>query len=493
MPRMPREEWYDLARDLDWTLAYVDPEAVFPEWMSGGGAIPVADWSRWDEPYKCAYPEYVATQREKEASVRAVQTALQRSNIFQQLDEGWKSTAKEHFGAVSLLEYLAVLSELRMARFGLSSRWRNVAVFGALDEIRHTQMDLALAHEFVGRDPQYDWAQKAFHTDDWPIVAARVVFDGIMLGSDAVDVAIQLPFLVETGFTNLQFVALAADALRAGDVSFATMISSTQTDEARHAQQGGPTLELLVEHDPARAQWVIDKTFWGSARVFAILTGPGMDYYTPLEHRRQSYREFMEEWIVSEFLRLLEDYGLRRPWYWDEFMAGLETWQHSLHLSIWFWRPTVWWNPQAGVSRAERDWLQEKYPRWENQFGWMWDQIIENVNAGRVDQTLPETLPWLCNLCQLPIGSATGPRDPRYPVRSYTLTHNGHRYHFCSRPCRRIWWEDKDTLHQRTVLERLLAGEIQPATIAGVLHYMGLTPEVQGDDAYAYRWARDYA
>ena len=59
------------------------------------------------------------------------------------------------------------------------------------------------------------------------------------------------------------------------------MISSIQTDEARHAQQGGPTLEILVEHDPVRAQWVIDKTFWGSARAFAALTGPSMDYYTP--------------------------------------------------------------------------------------------------------------------------------------------------------------------------------------------------------------------
>ncbi|HEY4867949.1 MAG TPA: toluene monooxygenase, partial [Candidatus Dormibacteraeota bacterium] len=91
---MKREAWYEIARDLDWTLAYADEEAVFPEWMSGGEGIPRDAWQAWDEPYKCAYPEYVATQREKEASVYAVKAALQRSNIFEKLDEGWKSTAK---------------------------------------------------------------------------------------------------------------------------------------------------------------------------------------------------------------------------------------------------------------------------------------------------------------------------------------------------------------------------------------------------------------
>src|ERR1700676_4581742 len=307
MTRMRREEWYNIARDVEWTLSYADEEAVFPEWMTGAGKVPREAWKSWDEPYKCAYPDYVATQREKEGSVYAVKSALQRSNIFQSLDEGWKSTAKEHFGAVSLIEYLAVLSEQRMARFGLSPAWRNMAVYGTLDEIRHTQMDLFLAHEFIEKDPQFDWALKAYHTNEWGIIAARAAFDGMMVNPSAVDIAIQLPFTFETGFTNLQFVALAATALDSGDISFANMISSTQTDEARHAQQGGPTLEILMKHDPKRAQWIIDKTFWYSARLFAILTGPGMDYYTPLQHRKQSYKEFMEEWIVAEFLRLIDD------------------------------------------------------------------------------------------------------------------------------------------------------------------------------------------
>lgn len=81
--------------------------------------------------------------------------------------------AKEHFGAVALIEDLAVYAELRMARFGLSPAWRNMAIFGALDETRHTQISLYFPHELIGKDPQYDWAHKAYQTNQWGIIAAR--------------------------------------------------------------------------------------------------------------------------------------------------------------------------------------------------------------------------------------------------------------------------------------------------------------------------------
>ena len=110
-----------------------------------------------------------------------------------------------------------------------------------------------------------------------------------------------------------------------------------------------------------------------------------------------------------------------------------------------------------------------------------------------MELTLPQTLPWLCNLCHLPIGTAGSPRNEKFPVRSYPLTYNGYTYHFCSRPCRQIWWEDRDTLYDPTVIERLLGGQIQPPTVEGILTWMGLTPDVMGDDAYGYRWAKPYA
>jgi len=57
MARMKREEWYNIARDVDWTRSYVDEEAVFPEWLSGSGKVPREAWKSWDEPYKCFYSD----------------------------------------------------------------------------------------------------------------------------------------------------------------------------------------------------------------------------------------------------------------------------------------------------------------------------------------------------------------------------------------------------------------------------------------------------
>src|SRR5262245_43788611 len=187
MPLMKREEWDDLVGDVDWSLSYVDVEAVFPEWHSGTGKVPREAWAAWDEPYKTTYAEYVATQSEKEAAAYSVKAALQRSSIASSLDEGWKSSAKFHYGATALAEYIAAIAELRMARFGLAPRWRNMAVLGTLDEIRHTQTALYFAHEFVVKDPQFDWAQKAFHSNDWAIIAARGLFDGLTMSPNVVD------------------------------------------------------------------------------------------------------------------------------------------------------------------------------------------------------------------------------------------------------------------------------------------------------------------
>ena len=70
MALLKREEWQDFVRDVDWTLTYVDDEAVFPEWFSGTGKVPREAWLKWEEDYKVSYQEYVYTQREKETPRR---------------------------------------------------------------------------------------------------------------------------------------------------------------------------------------------------------------------------------------------------------------------------------------------------------------------------------------------------------------------------------------------------------------------------------------
>jgi len=85
---MNRDEWYDLARDLDWTLSYVDEKQAFPDEWTGAGNIPPSAWTDWDEPFRASYREYVRVQREKDAGAYAVKEAFKRARGFDRLDVG---------------------------------------------------------------------------------------------------------------------------------------------------------------------------------------------------------------------------------------------------------------------------------------------------------------------------------------------------------------------------------------------------------------------
>ena len=485
MPKLERSQWYDLSRDMNWQFKYVSEAEVFPEALSHSHGIPAAAWWSWEEPYKISYREYVHNQAEKDAGVYSVRSAIARSRLFDNLDPGWKAAIVAHYGAIAMPEYLASIGEARMGRFGRAAAWRNMAMYGTMDELRHGQIQLSFPHELLKKDPRFDWAHKSHHTNEWGVIAIRHFFDDVFTSNDAVSTALQLTFTVETGFTNLQFLGMAADAMQTGDVAFGTLISSIQTDEARHAQIGEPTLRVLVQHGKkAEAQRLIDVAFWRSWRVFALLTGMSMDYYTPLAHRRMSFKEFMLEWIVKQFLDQFRDLGLERPWYWDLFLQELDWLHHAFHLGVWFKRRTVWWNPDAGVSAAEREWLEAKYPGWHNRFGTYWNSIAENLRQGNVGHTHQETLLVVCNMCQLPVCSPTVGAPPRQ------VTHNGRVYTFCSDPCK--WIFEKNPARYAghlSIIDRFLAGHIQPPDMAGVLAYMGLSPAEQGTDATNYSWA----
>ncbi|MQA13337.1 MAG: hypothetical protein GEV09_03950 [Pseudonocardiaceae bacterium] len=56
MPRLARSDWYDLTRDMNWTLANVDEEEARPKDLSNSCGVPAEKWWVWDEPNKITYP-----------------------------------------------------------------------------------------------------------------------------------------------------------------------------------------------------------------------------------------------------------------------------------------------------------------------------------------------------------------------------------------------------------------------------------------------------
>lgn len=475
-----RDDWLDLARKVDWEYTYVTEREVFPEVVSGTPWLPHAAWANWEEAYRSTYREYVETQLEKDNSVLAVRDALSKAKITERLDPSWMQLAKFHNGAIALGEYAACIGELRMARFGRDSAWRAMANLGALDEIRHCQIPLILSHDLLKFDPNFDWAHKGYHTNEWAMIAARHLFDDMFTAASATDTALQLTFVFETGFTNLQFIAMAAMADGADDHVFEKALASIQTDESRHAQQGHPVLRAVLEAGgKEEAQYLLDKMWWRSYRLFLALTGTSMDYLTPVGARKASFKEFMIEWIMDQFVKNLEEFGLELPWFWDQFVEELDYSHHSFQLGLYQYRQTLWID-EPMPSPEDRAWLKEKYPTWEATFEPIWDRIEETWQERGVNGTLPYTLPSLCNLCQLPTAFMGPHRNT-----ACTGEYEGRKYLFCSEPCKWIFFKQPERFAQHhSVIDRVLAGEC-PSDLNAVLEWMGFDSiEEQGQDLH---------
>lgn len=483
-----RQEWLDLARELDWEPSYVDPRALFPESISGKPWLPGDAWAGWSEPYRTAYHEYVRIQSEKDTVVTAVCDLLRGAQTLGNLDPGWLAGVKLHSASLPLAEFAAVVGNMRAARFARAAAWRTSSAYGGLDELRHTQIPLLLMHQLIPHDAQFDWTHKLYHSNCWVAIAARHAFDEMLLCANPIEFAVATNFVFETGFTNLQFIGLSALSQHIGDHLFEAMITSIQTDEARHAQIGRPVLEVVLAHDPEYAQYLIDKWFWRSWLLFAIVTGFVMDYLTPLEHRRASFKEFVTEWVTEQYLSSLEELGLKRPWYWDIFQHSLDHYHHMVYASAYSYRASVWFDFVL-PGPEERAWLRSKYPNSWDKFEPVWDTISErwrHTNPGVEFAVHGTAIPTFCSLCQLVLSHG----EPGHNHAS-VLDHQGQRYVFCSEPCRWIFQQETERYDQvEDVVKRVLSGKAPGNLLEFLTRYCGLQYETWGKDAFAgdYPW-----
>jgi toluene monooxygenase system protein A len=466
---LSRDEWLDIARKVDWTYRYVSEAEIFPQEMSGTPWLAHDEaWADWSEAYRTSYSEYVQNQSIKELSVLAVREALDKRRVHEHLDPLWLQLVKFHLGVFALGEYIAVPGELRMARFGRDSAWRIMANLGALDEIRHSQIQVLLGHDLLPVDDNFDWTQKAFHTNNWLIIAARHAFDDTALAANAIETAIQLNLVFETGFTNLQFMALAAMADRADHHVFEKALLSIQTDEARHAQIGHPVLRALIRHGGRDyVQHLMDKMWWRSWRVLVATTGTAMDYLTPVEARDRSFKEFVEEWVVEQYTRNLEEFNLELPWFWPMFLDELDYAHHSLQMALYSTRTLLWFD-EPSPSEPERAWLRGKYPSWGSTYEPIWDRIEEGWERHGEAASLAYAMPGICNLCQLPTCFVSPNRNT-----ARTMKHDGRMYLFCSEPCRWIFQQQVERFAEhKSVVDRVVTGEA-PGDLIELHAWMG--------------------
>jgi toluene monooxygenase system protein A len=478
---LKRQEWLDLSRKLDWEFSYVDECGVYPTVASGAPHLAHSEWADWDEPFRTAYADYVTGQHAKDLAIYAVRDAIGKAEDAARLNAAWLNGMKLYAATLPLAEFAAVIGNLRAARFGRDSAWRNTALYGALDEMRHTQIPLVLMHELLKYDAQFDWTHRFYHSNDWVAIAARHCFDELLLASNAIEFAVATNFVFETGFTNLQFIGLSSLAHDVGDRMFERMLLSIQSDEARHSQIGAPVLRKLVEHDKAQAQYLLDKWFWRSWLLFAVVSGFSMDYFTPLRNRTRSFKEFMEEWVLGQYAKTLAEFGLSRPWYWQLFLDQLDYFHHMIYASAYTYRATVWFDFAVPGPR-ERSWLKSKYPKSWPELEPVWEQIErrwQKADPGNDFAVHGTAIVGFCDLCQLVLCGGTPSRNA-----ATVLEREGRRYIFCSEPCKWIFEREPERYaNHRDVVNRVLAGEA-PANLVALLRYFGLAYETWGKDVY---------
>jgi len=132
-------------------------------------------------------------------------------------------------------------------------------------------------------------------------------------------------------------------------------------------------------------QYLLDKWFWRSWRLFSILTGLSTDYLTALDQRPYSFKEFMEEWIIDQYLRTLDDLALRNPGIGEIFQDELDIYHHMIYASAYTYRATLWFDFVV-PSPAERKWLRQKYPKYGTiwrPFGSRWLNVGERLAPAR--------------------------------------------------------------------------------------------------------------
>src|SRR3712207_4177299 len=76
----------------------------------------------------------------------------------------------------------------------------------------------------------------------------------------------------------------------------------------------------------------------------------------------------------------------------------------------------------------------------------------------------------------------------------FPLEHNGRLYHFGSEVDRWIFEQEPERYQGHlSIVDRFLAGKINPPDLGGVLQYMGLgVVSDGGDDAHNYAWIEKY-
>ena len=136
-----KEKYHAMTRDLMWEPKHFDMKKVYPLIEKEG--IILKDPSRWEDPFRMAYNQYVKIQSEKDGIYHAVRNAFEANDGHAKVvDSRWYEGVKifavdvqpAEYSAHRLMAYIGRNIPIEAIRFATFNQ--------AIDELRHAQIEI---------------------------------------------------------------------------------------------------------------------------------------------------------------------------------------------------------------------------------------------------------------------------------------------------------------------------------------------------------------
>jgi propane 2-monooxygenase large subunit len=362
--------------DLGWTPTYVQELVKYPtDYVLN--KIP-------KDPMRQVLRSYFPMQDEKDNRVFGALDAGLRGDMFRNVEPRWIEWMKLFLAIIPFPEISAARSMAMLSHVVPGDNLQTGFATQMVDEMRHSTIQMNLKKWYMENyvDPAgFDITEMAFGKC-YATTIGRQFAEGFITGDAITAANIYLTVVAETAYTNTLFVAMPSEAARNGDYALPTVFLSVQSDESRHIGNGhailmsildNPDNHLLLERDMRYA-------FWQNHAIVDAAIGTFVEYGTKNRDKgKESYAELWHRWIYNDYYRSymlpLEKYGVKIHHddvevAWDRIVK-----KDYVHLTAQFFSagwPVNFWRID-GMTEADFEWFEAKYPGWYAKFGAYWE------------------------------------------------------------------------------------------------------------------------
>ncbi len=446
--RLSKKDSYKYMTRLGWDTTYQSESDVYPELDMEG--ITIHDWDAWQDPFRMTMESYWKLQAEKDKKLYAIIDAFAQNNAQQNLTDGrYINALKVFITGVTPVEYYAHRGFSKVAR---SFKGEGAAVacqMQAIDELRHYQTQ---THTMSHYNKHFTGMSHGVEKFDriWYLSVPKSMGEDAMT-SGPFEWMVAIGFAFEFVLTSLLFVPFMSGAAYNGDMATVTFGFSAQSDESRHMTLGLEAVKFVLEQDESNlpvVQKYLEKWLWRGYKMLSLVAMM-MDYMLP--ESPTSWGEAVDIYIgqnASALFKDLEKYGVVMPTDMiNTIMAERGHMSHQLWKTFYYHSGATGlhaWMPDA----KKMDWLSEKYPdTFDKYYRPVFEEFAKH-DKGDGDRFYGETLPMLCQTCQVP-ALFTEIEEGRANVYSHKTTeYNGEIFHFCSDACKTIFTDQPDKYTQ---------------------------------------------